>query len=1119
VPRCPVCDRRIRADAACPWDGGRVEPRPVDAPATPLLPGVVIERLVGVGGGGAVWAGQRGGEPVAVKMAHTGSPLMHARFAREAEAMRRVGPPAALRLLETGVLDERPYLVMELATHRTLADELAALEEPPPAAWVLARGAALLDALEAVHRAGVVHRDLKPEHVILPPGRARLLDFGLALEPQHSADPRLTAAGTVAGTPHYMAPEQLRDDAIDARADIYAFGVIFYEMLTLRPPFTGDEGSIAHGHLMLRPPPPARGDAPPALADVALACLAKQPGSRPASAAQLRAALGAAASAPRAPVRAPPAVPPAGFLGARREPVLVVAARGCRLPALAGRIASAGARLARQHRAWTLAVFLLRGDDDVAAAAAELVSWIGAAGGRARLRIAEMLVRGPADVPGGLRGADLDQPDAWLADELDGVAEAAEMMKTLRAAARPARPELVGREETIAATLDVLAVRPALVTLVGDTGAGKSRVLAEIGISLGPRATVRSVDGRRSHLEAELLRPEEGRPLVLLVDDVDHIPPTGLDALEAALTSPGLAGVVTARPAFLADRRGWGRGAGRRARLELAALSPEAAYALCADLLRPALDLPAALARELLAWTGRNPGLMVTAAQVLHAAGAVRPRRDRRGTFVAGEALETLRPTLRQWLAGRLLDRLQPETAAVARIAALLGLDGDLLEAVLGRVESAGQPIGDLRVALDDLCARGVVVADAGGLAFASASLSEALRRGVAEADAAYLHRLALDHWHRASASGARPAQTTRDPGRWLAAAREARREERVDDALDSLRTAQALAVDRGDARAAAAALLEESAVRDIAGDPAAAERARVAADRLAPDDSELTPRRCLARGRSRWRAGDLVGARADLDAAARAAAAAGDLDTAIDARTLIARVLAALGHHDLARAALVEALDDATHTGDRRRVSSLRRERSAVRLAEGDSQGAAADLRDAAELAREIGDQRLERLATVELAELTYLDGEDAEAARLARHALELSRGRGTAPDPDVHLLLARIHAAGGHHEDARRWLAAAEQESDRIEWSPDQRAIADLLACAEDEAWTELFESLDEPGLEEARLEALYHRAAALAARGRIADARARIAEAGARLGPRALWRGRFARLANLL
>jgi serine/threonine protein kinase len=330
VPRCPVCDRRIRADAACPWDGGRVEPRPVDAPATPLLPGVVIERLVGVGGGGAVWAGQRGGEPVAVKMAHTGSPLMHARFAREAEAMRRVGPPAALRLLETGVLDERPYLVMELATHRTLADELAALEEPPPAAWVLARGAALLDALEAVHRAGVVHRDLKPEHVILPPGRARLLDFGLALEPQHSADPRLTAAGTVAGTPHYMAPEQLRDDAIDARADIYAFGVIFYEMLTLRPPFTGDEGSIAHGHLMLRPPPPARGDAPPG----AGRCGARLPGETAGQPARV------GGTAPRRPrCRRQRAAgtgqgaaggPPGGF--SRRAPRAGAGGRGARLP-------------------------------------------------------------------------------------------------------------------------------------------------------------------------------------------------------------------------------------------------------------------------------------------------------------------------------------------------------------------------------------------------------------------------------------------------------------------------------------------------------------------------------------------------------------------------------------------------------------------------------------------------------------------------------------------------------------------------------------------------------------------------------------------------------------------
>ena len=139
--------------------------------------------------------------------------------------------------------------------------------------------------LEVARAAGVVHRDLKPSNVLVGErGAVKLIDFGLATTARAEG---LTATGAIMGTPHYMAPEQVRGKPVDARSDIYALGALAYHLVTGRPPFSGDNAiAIGFAHLSEVPTPPRelRKDLPPALDAAILAALAKSPADRPPSA-------------------------------------------------------------------------------------------------------------------------------------------------------------------------------------------------------------------------------------------------------------------------------------------------------------------------------------------------------------------------------------------------------------------------------------------------------------------------------------------------------------------------------------------------------------------------------------------------------------------------------------------------------------------------------------------------------------------------------------------------------------------------------------------------------------------------------------------------------------------
>ncbi|MEK6375569.1 MAG: serine/threonine-protein kinase [Acidobacteriota bacterium] len=177
------------------------------------------------------------------------------------------------------------YLVMELLEGETLADRLS--RGPLPVAEAAQIGIQIADALDRAHRAGILHRDLKPGNVMLTPAGVKLLDFGLAKIRTATAEPSavtlqksLTAEGTVVGTLQYMAPEQLEGRETDARGDVFALGAILYEMVSGRRAFEGDSRASVIARILGSEPPPLAGMqrmTPPAFERIVRRCLVKHP--------------------------------------------------------------------------------------------------------------------------------------------------------------------------------------------------------------------------------------------------------------------------------------------------------------------------------------------------------------------------------------------------------------------------------------------------------------------------------------------------------------------------------------------------------------------------------------------------------------------------------------------------------------------------------------------------------------------------------------------------------------------------------------------------------------------------------------------------------------------------
>jgi tetratricopeptide (TPR) repeat protein len=528
-PRCPKCGRRWQAPhPAC---GTEVAPRALQAPGDverPELAGLVVERLLGAGGFGEVFLARRSsdGKKVAVKVPKANADAIM-RVQLEGEILGQLGGVQAPALYGMPALaDGRPCLVMEFLALPTLADRMATVEDGMPLDELGRRARSLLAALEAVHALGLVHRDLKPENVFstdLPPV-TRIFDFGLVQTAAAAAREPSTVA-TVMGTPEYMAPEQLdASAAVDQRADIYSVGALFYEMLTGRPPFWGNTAEVQQALAHRRVPRPSRyaPGVPPALEELILRCLAKEPDRRFASTAALISAFEAALAqpllAPAEPRPTPPVPAPARpgdtksqAAASKHKPMAVLVVQGIAADVLMKALLASGGELADVGRGGGVGVFGEKTSENPVRRALRLADGLlGRKACRAAIiDLASVSVRRRPD--GGERhtsaafgrlqrqlealdgdGLFLTPAVAYLIPDRRGQARAD---GALIAASPPPREDealtvargsqapLVGRGDELARLLaaahaSIAERRPGLATVIGELGLGKSHLCA-----------------------------------------------------------------------------------------------------------------------------------------------------------------------------------------------------------------------------------------------------------------------------------------------------------------------------------------------------------------------------------------------------------------------------------------------------------------------------------------------------------------------------------------------------------------------------------------------------------------------------------------------------------------
>ena len=229
-----------------------------------VLDRYVIEEELGHGAMGTVYRGRhvKLKRAVAIKVMHdhlAGDATLLERFRREARIAGKLDHANVVSVLDTGeTADDRPVMVMEYAAGRSLAD---VMNGPLPTKRMLRLLVQLLRGLDHAHAMGLVHRDLKPDNVILVGDLedevVRIVDFGIAVlrGGEEEQGGRLTGTGMIVGTPQYMAPEQAKSEAIDHRADLYALGIMMYEMVCGRTPFDGSAMEVAVAKTEQDPPP------------------------------------------------------------------------------------------------------------------------------------------------------------------------------------------------------------------------------------------------------------------------------------------------------------------------------------------------------------------------------------------------------------------------------------------------------------------------------------------------------------------------------------------------------------------------------------------------------------------------------------------------------------------------------------------------------------------------------------------------------------------------------------------------------------------------------------------------------------------------------------------------
>ena len=289
---CPDCGTWNRAVAArCTRCGAplpEVSAPPIDIPDEELRElrhatgnrYTVVKRL-GSGGMAHVYLARHTvlGRPLVIKVLHrtlAQESEMRERFRREAEAAARLVHPYICAIADMGTSGDIEYLAMPYYAGGSLAD-LLSRRKTVSATTAASVATQVACALDYAHRHGVVHRDIKPDNILFDEdGNVALTDFGIATARFHG---RLTASGRAMGTPHYMSPEQAMGRLVDGRSDLYAVGLLLYEMLLGHPPFDGEDSyAVGYKHVHEAPVAPDQVDTrvPAALSAIVMKCLAKQ---------------------------------------------------------------------------------------------------------------------------------------------------------------------------------------------------------------------------------------------------------------------------------------------------------------------------------------------------------------------------------------------------------------------------------------------------------------------------------------------------------------------------------------------------------------------------------------------------------------------------------------------------------------------------------------------------------------------------------------------------------------------------------------------------------------------------------------------------------------------------
>ena len=224
----------------------------------------VVKRELGRGGMGAVYLAEQPGlgREVAIKeliVSTVADPTALARFMQEARVMARSSHPNLVQVHDLEQEGEANYIVLEYVKGQSLRDWLAVGKVPLARVFAVMHG--LLQALDYAHKHAIVHRDVKPENLLLSDeGDVKVTDFGIARLTDDTGGGTATKTGTTVGTPQYMSPEQVSSSKVDGRSDLYSAGIILYELICGRPPFVASEAdgpfTLMAKHVQAPPPPP-----------------------------------------------------------------------------------------------------------------------------------------------------------------------------------------------------------------------------------------------------------------------------------------------------------------------------------------------------------------------------------------------------------------------------------------------------------------------------------------------------------------------------------------------------------------------------------------------------------------------------------------------------------------------------------------------------------------------------------------------------------------------------------------------------------------------------------------------------------------------------------------------